>query len=226
MTKRQKTDLNAQMIWLGDENDSNPLARVLKFLKCWGVRLPYQFAFVDSSEDFLTSDLTWKKFVDKYQDATEYYLKSLLAASSEVSKFMQDQEACSKQKKTLLRLVCALTEADQRFVILSTSGIELPYEVREQTLAFMSEVLRSSERTFFIHSLEESNWAQGCDYKMQLCPRQAFSLERHISPLTQMGQELGSRFHIVHSPESVTPMAPVTSEKEMDDKVQHLKKFG
>lgn len=222
MTKRQKVDLNAQMIWLGDENSGNPLAQVLKFLKYWGVRLPYQFAYVDASCDFLTPGLKWEDFVLAHRESRHYHLRSLASHDSEIGEIFKASDSCEILKRLILKLLHSLMDTETRFVIVNTSEFALSTSARMLVLALMEETLKKSERTFFIHSLEETSWAQSCDYKIG----NAFNLERYISPIAQIGEELGEKLHVVHamSPLPSGPLTPV--EKELDDEAQHLKKFG
>lgn len=226
MVKRQKTDLNAQMIWMGDENDSNALAMVLKFLKYWGVRLPYQFSYIDQSVDFQDCEFSWDQFVVAHKNSSHYQLRTLASQDSEIGLIFRDENSCELKKRQLLKLVHALTNPEVRFLILDTTHLDLSHDARELILAVMSESVRASERTFFIHSHEETSWAQSCHYKMLLCPNNAFSLETYLSPSAQIGEELEHKLYAVHEP-AFTPFPPnLSSEKEMDDEALPLKKFG
>ncbi len=222
MTKRQKVDLNAQMIWLGDETDSNPLAQVLKFLKYWGVRLPYQFAYIDASDDFLTPDFKWDNFVLTHRESKHYHLRSLASHDSEIGKIFRAKESCEVLQRQILKFLHSLINSETRFLILNTVDLALSAKARLQMLALMEETLKRSERTFFIHSHEESSWAQSCDFKMN----PALNLERYISPMAHIGQELGGKLQVA---QNISPLrTPIAAkvEKELDDKVQQLKKFG
>ena len=195
MTKRHKTDLTAQMIWLGEQEQSNSLATTLKFLKFWGIRLPYQFVNLEACDMGLSFDGRLIDYIlnttniereseleAKLAGAQHFHLRNLLFGDNPFAQALKE-DVCEADEHYvyLAKIVQTLLSADFRFLIVELGQESLPNEISAQVLAALTEQVKLSNSTAFIATSEATTWAACADYVITRLPCSRFSLSPHIS---------------------------------------------
>ena len=144
--KKHKIELKAQTIWLGESDECNSLATTLQFLKSCGIRLPYQFTNLSSSDKVELKSETLASFLlrsnglgqtfdlEKYcEDLARKRLFNLLALIQNemglATKWSQSFWALDPSTQYLARICKTLLSDEHHYLILELSEKDIPREL-------------------------------------------------------------------------------------------------
>lgn len=194
--KKHKVELNAQTIWLGEHPECNSLATTLQFLKSWGIRLPYQFANLSSSDKVALKSETLASFLlrsnglgqtfdlEKYcEDLARKRLFNLLALIQNemglASKWSQSFYNLDAQTQYLARICKTLLSTDHHYLILEVSEKDIPRELAPALLGALSEHIKGRGTTLFLATDDIDTWGATTDYQLARCQVGRFTLEAY-----------------------------------------------